>query len=278
MIDLFIIFAFVVYSISNGFRNRSKASKNLEEYFLAGRSVKGWRAGFSMAATQFAADTPLLVTGLIATGGIFMLWRLWIYGLGFLMIGFLLGRSWRHARVLTDAELTEIRYSGRIAAFLRGFRAVYLGFVFNVLIMASVTLAAIKFSTVLFGLSPVSTVLIAGGATLVFSMIGGLRGVLLTDFFLFIFAMAGAGAAAYFAVNHPEVGGLAALFDDPVVIASADLAAPFKSLDVFVPLLLVPLAAASVWLYWRLQARDEKDRILEFLQDTLDAYPRVQEK
>jgi Na+/proline symporter len=142
MIDLLIILAFVVYSVSNGFRNRSKASKNLEEYFLAGRSIRGWRAGFSMAATQFAADTPLLVTGLIATGGIFMLWRLWIYGLGFLMIGFLLGRSWRHARVLTDAELTEIRYSGRGVLTLRALKAIYYGTIMNCTIIAMVLVAA----------------------------------------------------------------------------------------------------------------------------------------
>ena len=124
MIDVFIILAFVIYSIANGFRHQSKASENLEEYFLAGRTIKGWRAGFSMAATQYAADTPLLVTGLIASGGIFMLWRLWIYGLGFLMIGFLLGSAWRHAQVITDAELTEIRYSGRGVLALRGLKAV----------------------------------------------------------------------------------------------------------------------------------------------------------
>ena len=90
LIDLLIVFAFVVYSVGSGFYHRAKASENLEEYFLAGRSIRGWRAGFSLAATQFAADTPLLVTGLIATGGIFRLWRLWIYGRGCLMIGFLL--------------------------------------------------------------------------------------------------------------------------------------------------------------------------------------------
>jgi len=145
MIDLIIILAFIVYSISNGFRNQSKASKSLEEYFLAGRSIKGWRAGFSLAATQFAADTPLLVTGLIAVGGIFMLWRLWIYGLGFLMIGFLLGRGWRRARVLTDAELTEIRYSGGWGVLLlRGLKAIYYGTVMNCVIMAMVLVAATR--------------------------------------------------------------------------------------------------------------------------------------
>lgn len=148
MVDLIIVLAFVAYSVGSGFRHRARASESLEEYFLAGRSVRGWRAGFSLAATQFAADTPLLVTGLLATGGIFMLWRLWIYGLGFLMIGFLLGRAWRRARVLTDAEFTEIRYSGRGALVLRGLKAVYYGTVMNCTILAMVLVAATRIGEV----------------------------------------------------------------------------------------------------------------------------------
>ena len=146
MLDLIIVFTFIGYSVINGFSNRAKASRSLEEYLLAGRSIRGWRAGVSLAATQFAADTPLLVTGLIATGGVFMLWRLWIYGLGFLMIGFLLGRTWRHAHVLTDAELTEIRYSGRGVLALRGLKAIYYGTVMNCTIMAMVLVAATRMS------------------------------------------------------------------------------------------------------------------------------------
>jgi Na+/proline symporter len=126
MIDLLIVTAFIIYSLSSGFIAKSKASQSLEEYFLAGRSVKGWKAGFSMAATQYAADTPLLVMGLIATGGIFMLWRLWIYGIAFLLLGIVLGKSWRRAMVLTDAEFTEIRYSGDGVLFLRGLKAFFL--------------------------------------------------------------------------------------------------------------------------------------------------------
>jgi len=148
MIDLLILLAFVAYSISNGFRNRARASKNMEEYFLAGRTIRGWRAGFSLAATQFAADTPLLVTGLIATGGIFMLWRLWVYGFGFLVIGFLLGHAWRRSGVITDAELTELRYSGRGVLALRGLKAVYYGTVMNCTIMAMVLVAACRISEV----------------------------------------------------------------------------------------------------------------------------------
>jgi Na+/proline symporter len=146
MLDLIIVFTFIGYSVINGFGNRTKASRSLEEYFLAGRSSRGWRAGVSLAATQFAADTPLLATGLIATGGAFMLWRLWIYGLGFLMIGFLLGRAWRHAHVITDAELTEIRYSGRGVLALRGLKAIYYGTVMNCIIMAMVLVAATRMS------------------------------------------------------------------------------------------------------------------------------------
>jgi Na+/proline symporter len=142
------VLAFVAYSVTNGFINRSKASRNLEEYFLAGRTVKGWRAGFSLAATQFAADTPLLVVGLIATGGIFMLWRLWIYGFGFLIIGFLIGHAWRRSGVITDAELTEIRYSGRGVVALRGLKAIYYGTIMNCTIMAMVLIAACRISEV----------------------------------------------------------------------------------------------------------------------------------
>lgn len=143
-IDIIILLAFIVYSIASGFRNREVASKNLEEYFLAGRTLKGWQAGISMAATQFAADTPLLVTGLVATGGIFALWRLWIYAVAFLMMGFLLAPSWRRARVLTDAELTELRYGSRAAAPLRGIKAVYFGLIFNCAVLAMVLLAATR--------------------------------------------------------------------------------------------------------------------------------------
>ncbi|MFH2204366.1 MAG: sodium:solute symporter family protein [Elusimicrobiota bacterium] len=144
IIDILIIFAFIVYAIYSGFSAKDKASQNLEEYFLAGRSLPGWKAGISMAATQFAADTPLLVTGLIATAGIFSLWRLWIYALAFLLMGFVLAASWRRAGVLTDAELTEFRYGHAPAAVLRGVKAIYLGTVFNCTVLAMVLLAATR--------------------------------------------------------------------------------------------------------------------------------------
>ncbi|MFQ6114250.1 MAG: sodium transporter, partial [bacterium] len=148
MIDLLIVLAFVVYAISAGLRARRKASQNLQEYFLAGKTLTGWRAGFSMAATQFAADTPLLVTGLIATGGIFLVWRLWIYGIAFLMMGFVFAMGWRRAGVLTDAELTEARYSGAGVLPLRVLKAIYYGTVINCVVMAMVLVAAMRIAEV----------------------------------------------------------------------------------------------------------------------------------
>ncbi len=248
MIDLLILLAFVTYSIGNGFRHRARASESLEEYFLAGRSVRGWRAGFSLAATQFAADTPLLVTGLVATGGIFMLWRLWIYGLGFLMIGFLLGRSWRRAMVLTDAELTELRYCGRGALLLRGLKAVYYGTVMNCTIMAMVLVAATRISEVFLpwhewlparlygaiqgavlalgvplasGVTGLATdvattnnlisILLILAFTALYSTTGGLRSVIATDTVQFSVAML--GTLIYAVVVVVRAGGLGGIVD-----------------------------------------------------------------
>jgi len=248
MIDIVIVLAFVAYSINNGFRNRSRASKSLEEYFLAGRSIRGWRAGVSLAATQFAADTPLLVVGLIATGGIFMLWRLWIYGVGFLMIGFLLGRSWRRARVITDAELTEIRYSGRGVLALRVLKAVYYGTIMNCTILAMVMIAACRISEVFLawhewlpvglyqtiyevvqavGISLASdstglevyvattnnfiSIVAIVAFTALYSMTGGLRAVIATDTVQFSLAML--GTLIYAIVVAIKTGGLGQMVD-----------------------------------------------------------------
>jgi Na+/proline symporter len=141
-VDAAIVLAFVAYAALAGLNARKRASRGLEEYFLAGRSLSGWQAGASMAATQFAADTPLLVTGLVATAGIFSLWRLWIYAVAFLLLGYVLAPAWRRAGVLTDAELTEVRYGGRPAAALRGIKAIYFGTIFNCTVLAMVLFAA----------------------------------------------------------------------------------------------------------------------------------------
>src|SRR5690606_1360047 len=143
-IDVAIIAAFLAWCVHSGLRSREAASRNLQEYFLAGRTLRGWEAGGSLAATQLAAATPLLVTGMIGTAGIFSLWRLWIYALAFLLMGFVLGAAWRRAGVLTDAELAEARYAGRWATPLRAAKAIYFGTIFNCVVMAMVLFAATR--------------------------------------------------------------------------------------------------------------------------------------
>ena len=246
MLDLLIVLAFVAWSVAAGLRSRRRASRDLDEYFLAGRRVPGWQAGLSMAATQFAADTPLLVTGLVASAGVFMLWRLWIYGLAFLLMAFVLAALWRRARVLTDAELTEIRYSGRGVLWLRVLKAVYYGTLVNCVVMAIVLVASVRVAEVFLpwhlwlpaglyqplqaavtalgpgvadsvtGLAPAvaaTNAAISIALMLLFvalySTTGGLRGVIVTDVTQFAVAMV--ATLAYVVVAVGEAGGLGGL-------------------------------------------------------------------
>lgn len=144
MIDLALVVAFVAWAVAAGLRARREASTDLGAYFLANRKLSSWTSGFSMTATQYAADTPLLATGLIATGGVFAMWRLWIYGLAFLLLGFALASPWWRSRVITDAEFCELRYGGRPAVWLRGVKAVYYGLIFNCAVLAMVLVAAVR--------------------------------------------------------------------------------------------------------------------------------------
>jgi Na+/proline symporter len=144
VIDALLVAAFVVYALFVALRSRREASQGLEAYFLAGRRLSAWESGLSMTATQYAADTPLLAAGLVATGGLFALWRLWTYGLAFLALGFLLGSCWWRSGVVTDAELCELRYGGRPAAWLRGLKALYYGVIFNCAVLAMVLAATVR--------------------------------------------------------------------------------------------------------------------------------------
>ncbi|MEB3285877.1 MAG: hypothetical protein VKJ04_00085 [Vampirovibrionales bacterium] len=242
-IDIAIVGIYVAYALYTGFHSKSESSKSLEEYFLAGRSLKGWQSGLSMAAAQFAADTPLLVTGLVATAGIFALWRLWVYAFAFLLLGFLLGPSWRRAGVITDAELTEVRYGQGPAMWLRGFKAIYLGTIFNCTVLAMVLLAAtriaepflfwnvwlpesvfqpvvqfvqwINFPLTLhttdpnvwvYSASNLISILLISTVTTFYSATGGLRNVVKMDIFQFLVKML--GTAAYAIVVIIAIGGL----------------------------------------------------------------------
>ncbi len=210
-VDWAIVGLFFLVSLAVGVAVTRRAGANTTEFFAAGRSMPWWLLGISMVATTFSTDTPNLVTNIVREDGVVGNWVWWAFLLTGMLTVFVFARLWRRSGVLTDLEFYELRYSGRSAAFLRGFRAVYLGVFFNVIVMASVTLAAIKIGSVLLNLSPMQTILIASIVTVVYSMLGGLRGVLITDLIQFTMAMIGAVGAAYVALQRPEVGGLSGM-------------------------------------------------------------------
>ena len=291
MIDLIIVGAFVIYAIGSGLAARRIASTGLQEYFLAGRTIKGWRAGVSMAATQFAADTPLLVTGLIASGGIFLIWQLWVYGIAFLMMGFVFAAHWRRANVLTDAEFTELRYSAHGALTLRTIKALYYGTLINCVVMAFVLVAAVRIAEVFlpwhqwlnpdlyqyllqitraigFSISSAATdvnadiastnnlisIVVLVSFTLFYSAAGGLRSVIATDVVQFALAMLGTLAYAVVMVN--ATGGLSGLSDHIVEIYGQARASELMSFSPTGSTLLMPFFVIMA-LQWFFQMKSD---------------------
>jgi len=226
-----------------------RAGTDAESYFLAGRTLPWWILGTSMVATTFSTDTPNLVTDIVRTGGVAGNWVWWAFALTGMLTVFFYAKLWRRSGVLTDVEFYELRYSGREAAFLRGFRALYLGVLFNVMVMASVTLAAIKIGGVLLGIAPTTVVIIMASLTLLYSATAGLWGVVATDLLLFVVAMIGAVAAAVVAVNHPDVGGLQALVTNPALEGSLNFLPDFSDWRTAKAVFIVPIAIQwwSIW-------------------------------
>ncbi len=190
-----------------------RSSKNTSEFFASGRSVPWWLAGLSMVATTFSSDTPNLVTDIVRRQGVAGNWVWWAFVLTGIATVFFYARLWRRSGVMTDLEFYEIRYSGKAASTVRGFRSIYLGLLFNCLIMATVNLAACKIAGILFGLERWQTLLFCGLLNVVFATHSGLWGVLVIDMVQFFIKMTAVTAAAYFALKHPAVGGLGGLVD-----------------------------------------------------------------
>jgi SSS family transporter len=249
MLDWGIIFAFFAVTLLIGLYASRGAGKSYAEFFLSGRDMPWWLLGVSMVATTFSADTPNLVTDLVRTHGVAGNWSWWAFLLTGMLTVFVYARLWRRSGVLTDLEFYELRYSGKPAAFLRGFRAIYLGVFFNVMIMATVSLAAIKIGAVMLDLEPVETLLITSIITVIYTSIGGLKGVVLTDFFQFVLAMIGMVVAAVYIVNLPEVGGLSKMLAHPNVSGKLNFLPDFSDSKQLIPLFLMPLAVQwwSVW-------------------------------
>lgn len=241
-IDWIIIAAFFVFSLVVGLWVSKRAGSSTTEFFLSGRNMPWWLLGVSMVATTFSSDTPNLVTNLVREGGVAGNWGWWAFLLTGMLTVFVYARLWRRSEVMTDIEFYELRYSGKAAAFLRGFRALYLGLVFNVMVMGAVSLAGIKFGEIILGWPGWQTLLIAGSITLVYSALGGLRAVVITDFVQFILAMIGSIWACLYILGMEEVGGLSALLSNDLVSTKLDLLPDFSDPNAWIPILLVPLA------------------------------------
>ena len=208
-----------------------------------------WLLGVSMVATTFSADTPNLVTDIIRKNGVAGNWVWWAFLLTGMATVFIYSKLWRRSGILTDLEFYELRYSGAEASFLRGFRSIYLGIFFNVMIMASVLLAGIKIAGVMLGIDPYQTVLLVSIITVAYASMGGLKGVLLTDFFQFTLSMIGMVIAAVFILSLPEIGGLENLISHPNVSSKTDFFPDFTDLNVAIPIFFIPIAV-QWWSAW----------------------------
>jgi Na+/proline symporter len=249
LVDWIIIISFFALSLGIGIYASKSSGKSAKNFFLSGRNMSWWLLGISMVATTFAADTPGLVAGIVRNDGVFGNWVWWSFLLTGMLTVFFYSKLWRKSEISTDLEFYELRYSGKSAAFLRGFRAIYLGVFFNIVIMATVCLAAIKIGHVMFNFSAVESLVISCSVTVLYSMLGGLRGVILTDFIQFAIAITGSIWATLYIVEMPEIGGLQELLSIPEVQDKSSIFPDFTNPEVYIPILVVPLAVQwwSVW-------------------------------
>ena len=248
-LDWGIIILFFTLTLIIGLVVSRKAGTSTTEFFLSGRNMPWWLLGISMVATTFSADTPNLVTDIVRKNGVSGNWVWWAFLLTGMLTVFVYAKLWRKSGVVTDLEFYELRYSGKGAAFLRGFRALYLGVFFNIMIMASVCLAAIKIGSVLLGFTAIETLVIASTITVLYSSLGGLKGVVITDFFQFILAMGATFWATYYIIDLPQIGTLENLLTHPNVVPKLDFIPDFQQREVFITLFILPIAVQwwSVW-------------------------------
>ena len=241
-LDWLIVGLYFILSLTIGIWSSKKAGKDTKSFFLAGRNMPWWLLGISMVATTFSTDTPNLVTDLVRQNGVSGNWSWWAFLLTGMLTVFVYAKLWHRSGVLTDIEFYELRYSGKAAAFLRGFRALYLGLVFNVLVMGTVSLAAVKFGEIVLGWPGWMTLSIACSITLAYSTLGGLKAVIMTDFIQFILAMVGSIWAMFFILGLPQVGGLSQLISHSNVIDKLSIFPNLSDPNVWIPVMLVPLA------------------------------------
>ena len=248
-LDYIIIFGFFILSLLIGLWASKSAGKNSSEFFLSGRNMPWWLLGVSMVATTFAADTPGLVTELVRKNGVSGNWVWWAMLLTGMLTVFFYAKLWRKSGITTDLEFYELRYSGKMASFLRGFRAIYLGVIFNVITMAGVCLAGAKIANILLGISQEETLLYSSIIVVIYSSLGGLKGVLLTDFVQFLIAMIGSVWATIYIVSLPEIGGLSNLLTHPNVSDKLAMFPDFSDKEALITLFIIPFAV-QWWSTW----------------------------
>ena len=248
-LDWWIIGIFFLILLAIGWVASQSASRNISEYFLGGRSMPWWLLGISMVATTFSADTPNLVAGLVREGGVANNWAWWAFLITGMVTVFIYAKLWRRSEVVTDLGLYELRYGGKAASFLRGFRALYLGILFNCLIMGTVTLAGIKIGSIMLGLEPWVIVLSISVIVVIYSSLGGIKGVIWADFFQFGIAMTGAFYAAYIVLQEPEIGSLQALITHPNVVPKLNLIPDLSDTSLLLTLFIIPIAV-QWWAVW----------------------------
>ncbi|MDP6613764.1 MAG: Na+:solute symporter [Candidatus Marinimicrobia bacterium] len=241
-LDWTIVGVYFAVSLIVGIWVSKQAGQDTKSFFLAGRNMPWWLLGVSMVATTFSTDTPNLVTDLVRQNGVSGNWAWWAFLLTGMLTVFVYANLWHRSGVLTDIEFYELRYSGKAAAFLRGFRALYLGLVFNVLVMGAVSLAAVKFGEIVLGWPGWMTLTIACSITLAYSALGGLKAVIITDFVQFTLAMIGSIWGMFYILGLPEIGGLSNLISHANVTDKIALFPELSNPNVWVPVLLVPLA------------------------------------
>ena len=248
-LDWVIIVFFLILFAGIGIFVSKQAGKDTKSFFLSSRNMPWWLLGVSMVATTFAADTPGLVTELVRTNGVSGNWVWWAMLLTGMLTVFFYARLWRKSGITTDLEFYELRYSGKTASFLRGFRAIYLGVIFNIITMAGVCLAGAKIANILLGISQEEMLLYASIIVVVYSTLGGLKGVLITDFIQFIIAMVGSIWATIYIVNIPEIGGINNLLTNENVVDKLAFFPDFSNAEALITLLIIPLAV-QWWSTW----------------------------
>ncbi len=274
-IDWIVISIFFAIIIAIGIIVSRSAGSSSANFFLGGRNMPWWLLGVSMVACTFSCDTPNLVTGMVRNGGVAANWGWWAFLITGMVTVFFYAQLWRRSNVMTDLEFYELRYSGKIAAFIRGFRSIYLGVFFNCLIMGTVTLAAIKIGQVIFDIEPWVAVLVGSFGVVIYATAGGIKSCIWADFFQYSIAMSGAVYAAIVACKQPEVGGLSNLLSHPDIVGKICWMPDFSTWLAWVPMLLIPIAV-QWWAVWypgsepggggyiaqrMLSAKDEKNAI-----------------